>query len=963
MYRHFDVENGLPSSEVYQSFQDRNGYMWFATDLGLARFDGYTFETFDTHDGLADNVNFSFFEDAHHRIWLSGHSIGLSYISDSGIFHYAHNDVLRKEVAPKVIRNFEVDIHGNVRFTISGQGVLYTINTEGQIKKDVLPDKGFEGRFYGAQEIPLGQTLVNTCRLGPLEMDTANILLRRMLVDGRTRDHVLKLQKGTFEKSASLHSVNYIKTGPDAFVFLTNGIMMEVTAEGTELTWPMPFEITNSLNKDSEGNIWFGTFGSGLVKVSKDRTLPIEQYFKGKTVSHINQDREGGYWVCTLNDGVYYIPDWEIRSAVGRLQNNTWVRALLKKDSVMLAGQDDGVLYQWHISNMGFPIAEPYQTKLLKRTYSLKEFGQRLLSTSNNHMGVFPFKGFSIENFPGRTAIVASNGRVWIAGGSDVSAYENGKEVFSMVDSFGTELNGLALIEINQSIWVGHRVGLYEIKNGQLTDHSLLHPELGVRVNDIKAFRDGIVLATPNGVFYYANNKLELLAGTTEMQFSTCRTLEVESSSTIWVGTNRGLGKLNIPAPLSTSDITRSQLFYSDGLSSGNIYDIELTDKYVWTATTAGVDFLPKKYKPTPLPEIPIQITEVQVNGKPRAFPSGVELAPGNNDLLFTFKGLCLRCGGKVLYKYRLIGADSSWKETNSQLVQFANLAPGSYRFELMVASYSGTWNESRKIIEFYIKPRIWQIPWVQWVLVIGVIVLTAFLIRRRFQNVRKQNKFELEIDQLKFQALNAQMNPHFVFNAMNAIQQFVLRNDVRMSNKYLGKFARLTRLVLDNSREQLVDLQSDLDALRIYIELEALRFPKLFEWKVEVDQTLNPMAVKIPPLLLQPLVENSIKHGLVPKNGDGLLTISILLENNQLHCIVTDNGIGREASSLAKNKRLDHKPVGLGHTQKRIELLENMHGKKVHYEIMDLKSENGAPEGTRVSLRLPLLTSSYATS
>jgi len=937
--------------------------MWFVTDLGLARFDGYSFETFDTHDGLADNVNFSFFEDAQHRIWLSGHSIGLSYISDSGIYEYAYNDVLRKELTSKVIRTFNVDVHGNVRFTISGKEAVITIDSTGQVHKQFFADKGFKGRFFSAMEMPIGEPLISTNRFGPPEIDTTKILLRRTLTDGSVHDHALKLPKDAFERTAVLQSVNYLKTGPNAFVFLTNGLMTELTTEGTEHEWNMPFEITNSLNKDREGNIWFGTFGNGLVKVPSDRTLPVERYFKGKTVSHINEDREGGYWVCTLNDGVYYIPDWEIRSVVGRSETNTWIRALFQKDTLMLAAQDDGIIYQWNINTDGYPYEEPYQSKLFNRAYSLNGFGDRLLATSNTTINTHAFSGFTIENFPGRTAILSSNGWVWMAGGIDVSAYEDGREVFSIYDSFATELNGLTIAEVDGSIWVGHRLGLYEVRNSQLIDHSLLHPELGFRVNDIQPFRDGLALATANGVYYYAHNKVILLAGTAEMQFSTCRTLEVESPSILWVGTNQGLGKFKIPDPLEASDISRSQLFYSDGLSSGNIYDIELTDKYVWTATTAGIDFLPKEYEPIPLPEIPIQITEVQVNGKPRAFPSGIELAPGNNDLLFTFKGLCLRCGGKVLYKYRLIGADSSWKETGSQLVQFANLDPGLYRFELMVASYSGTWNKSRKVIEFYIKPRLWQIPWVQWVLIMAFVLLTTFLIRRRFQTVQKQNKFELQIDQLKFQALNAQMNPHFVFNAMNAIQQFVLRNDVRMSNKYLGKFARLTRLVLDNSREQLVDLQSDLDALRIYIELEALRFPKLFDWKIEVDQRLNPMAVKIPPLLLQPLVENSIKHGLVPKNGDGQLTISILLENKQLHCAVTDNGIGREASSLAKNKRLDHKPVGLGHTQKRIELLQNMHRKKVHYEIIDLKSKNGASEGTRVSLRLPLLTNSYATS
>lgn len=963
VFRHFGVENGLPSSEVYQSFQDQHGYMWFTTDLGLTRFDGYEFETFDIHSGLADNVNFIFFEDDKKRLWLSGYMHGLSCITDTGIVEYPYNHLVRQELANRVIRTFHVDEQNTLRVSAVGIGHILTIDSTGQVYREPLYDQPLNKRLYWVKEHSPYDALMGIYTTPKSAHPPHEIQFAIKGFDGSTQliDLTIASREGK-SLMGSLSSINFVRIDENEVALLTNGLLHIIKKGKKYLRREMPFSPTHSLTKDDEGNLWFGAYSQGLIIVPRDTSQEYRQYFKGTTVSHINKDREGGYWITTLNNGVYYIPDWKIKSAIPQLdaQHNVWIKALYSNKNAMFAGQDNGTLHQWELDAPGSPILKLENIQLGGRLLSISGRENQVFTTSNDSIRHYSSKEHIIENYIGRVTLPIDEKTFWVSGGARVYKYVNGEEVFNSVDDLGFTVNAVSLESFDSSLWIGHRNGLYELRDEKIINHSLLHQELNTRVNDIKVFREGMLMATLHGIFYYAHGKVTQLISRRNAAFNTCRTIEIENDTIVWVGTNTGLVQMHVPHPSNPSHVSHNQLFYRDGLSSGNIYDLELTPKYVWIGTTSGINFLPKNFSPTALPKIPIQITEVQVNGTPRKFTSGIELEPGNNDLLFTYKGLCLRCAGSVIYQYRLLNADTSWTETTSRTVQFANLPPGTYTFELRASSYSRNSQPSTKSIQFSIRPRIWEIPWVQWIAVLLAVGIVALLIRRRFVTIQKQNRFELEIDQLKFQALNAQMNPHFVFNAMNAIQQFVLKNDVLMSNKYLGKFARLTRLVLDNSREQLVDLQADLDALRLYIEIEALRFPGLFDWHIHLHPKMNPMSIKVPPLLLQPLVENSIKHGLVPKKGGGQLTISIDLDNDYLICTVEDNGIGREASSWAKNKRKDHKPVGLGNTKKRIELLESMHGKKVVYDITDLSNAQGEASGTRVNLKLPLLTSSF---
>ncbi|MEQ1625723.1 MAG: histidine kinase, partial [Sediminibacterium sp.] len=206
--------------------------------------------------------------------------------------------------------------------------------------------------------------------------------------------------------------------------------------------------------------------------------------------------------------------------------------------------------------------------------------------------------------------------------------------------------------------------------------------------------------------------------------------------------------------------------------------------------------------------------------------------------------------------------------------------------------------------------------------------------------------------------ALKAQMNPHFMFNALNSIQEIILMNNKREANMYLGKFADLMRITLDQSNKNAISLDDELKSLLLYLELEALRFETHFQYKIDVDDNVFAPDIQIPAMLIQPYVENAIKHGLLHKQGEKQLLIQFRLENEEtLLCMITDNGIGRKRSAEINQLRArKHTSFATGATLKRLELLNYGNEQRITVNFEDLKDERGQDSGTKVLLFIPIV-------
>ncbi|HMF73140.1 MAG TPA: histidine kinase, partial [Flavitalea sp.] len=210
----------------------------------------------------------------------------------------------------------------------------------------------------------------------------------------------------------------------------------------------------------------------------------------------------------------------------------------------------------------------------------------------------------------------------------------------------------------------------------------------------------------------------------------------------------------------------------------------------------------------------------------------------------------------------------------------------------------------------------------------------------------------------VEMQALRAQMNPHFIFNCLNSINRYIVKSDQATASLYLTRFAKLIRLILDNSNSKNVILSNELEALKLYIEMEALRFDKKFTYSIVIDEEVQADTIEVPPLIIQPYVENAIWHGLLHKETEGYLLIYISrLSENMIQCVIEDNGIGRDKAKELKSKSATtRKSLGMKLTESRLSLLNKYAELTASVDIIDLKTEGEAAEGTKVVLKIPML-------
>jgi LytS/YehU family sensor histidine kinase len=309
---------------------------------------------------------------------------------------------------------------------------------------------------------------------------------------------------------------------------------------------------------------------------------------------------------------------------------------------------------------------------------------------------------------------------------------------------------------------------------------------------------------------------------------------------------------------------------------------------------------------------------------------------------------------------YMLQNYDNAWRKAGEEkTAYYFNLPPGKYVFKVKAINAAGIATE--KNITVIIAPPWWQTWWAYSAYALcfaaSVVLLSKAQQRRLIKKERERNK----LLELEMQALRAQMNPHFIFNCLSSINSFILKNKTEEASKYLTKFSRLIRMVLNNSKEAFISLEDELETLRLYLDMEKLRFKNSFDYGFNFKNAVEVENILIPPLLLQPFAENAIWHGLMHlpdrqagKQETGFLNFDFSAEEKFLTCIITDNGVGREQAELLKSKSAEkQKSMGLKITTERLSLLNDSSNQQTFFTIEDLTDENENAIGTRVHLKI----------
>ncbi len=461
-----------------------------------------------------------------------------------------------------------------------------------------------------------------------------------------------------------------------------------------------------------------------------------------------------------------------------------------------------------------------------------------------------------------------------------------------------------------------------------------------------------------------------------------------DASNHLWLSSNRGLtrflpGQPTGSAPAPGAGKTMKNYNSNDGLQADEFNTNaagQHADGTLFFGGVKGITYfrpgqlMPNRYVP------PVRLTSIRVNDSLIApNQSEIRLTHNQNFIDFTFVAFNFSNTEKNTYRYRLDGINTDWVKAGTRNVApYTNLPAGAYVFRVRGSNDDGLENPQEASIRVIIAPVFYQTWWFRSLLgLLGAgLLLLAYRNYLSFQTVRaklekeeairQQKEAELKEASARFQqriaetemaALRAQMNPHFIFNCLNSIQYFTAQNEIEQASGYLSKFSRLIRLVLENSRSEKVTLANELETLRLFMDMETMRFGQKLHYAIDLADDIDAYGIQIPPLLLQPFVENAIWHGLMHKEEGGTVTVSVQQpQPDRLRIEVTDNGIGRTKAAEYKSKSATKsKSFGMKLTADRIELINQLYHTHTQVHINDLVDAAGQGIGTTVIIEIPV--------
>jgi len=374
------------------------------------------------------------------------------------------------------------------------------------------------------------------------------------------------------------------------------------------------------------------------------------------------------------------------------------------------------------------------------------------------------------------------------------------------------------------------------------------------------------------------------------------------------------------------------------------------TDFMVLTTDTSGYDTVP----PT------VFVSGLKIMDKDTTLLTHYDLAYDENFIKVYYVGFAYHNPEILQYRYKMEGIDRDWVYTNSTFAPYTTLPPGKYKFIVSAMNKHGFWSKSPASITFVIHPPFWITWWFITLLVVFALGIIGWVFYTRLRQIRKKehNKAAInkKIANVELQALRSQMNPHFIFNTMSSIQHYITNNDTEAALKYLSKFAKLMRSIMENSRRPVILVRDELAALELYLELETLRFKDKFDHAIEVDASIDVHNDEIPAMLIQPYVENAILHGIMHKETKGNLKITLKKQLDIITCVIEDDGIGRKKSieiNSADNQA--RKSLGMSITKERLEIINSLSNSKLGVNIIDLEDDEGAATGTKVEIFIPV--------
>ncbi|TND08790.1 MAG: putative signal transduction histidine kinase [Bacteroidetes bacterium] len=949
-FRSIGTDQGLPSSETYQLLQDKNGYIWIATDGGVSRYDGSSVTNFTTKEGLSENVILGLYEDRKGRIWFRALSGEISFFDGEKITGIAANPELRKIMNRCFITSFFLGEMDTLYCGTGGTNDVIKIPPAGNYKKII------HQKFSGAKVFILENKTRKRELLAGFTSDMNPRAVTVVSCEGKLVPIALRTIPAVFDNACRVMKDREGNTWTCNFKELA-----KISPEGKTTYYLFDHEILK-VYQDHDGDLWLGMKRGGVF-FYKDSKLDREplHFLREQSVADILHDREGSIWICTTDKGVF--------------------QSLSKNIFIVETGNEKVAEFFRTSGSLHIAIA-PRKELVVAATGSIsyKEKSMDALPASGELMhlcgtsggffyatnqGLFFFDGDgrAKEIMDGEKHI--SYVRSILPAGED-SVFLTGYGNYSFIVNQSLRLQKTTPFIINAAtrlrngkIIFGTRGqnGLFQLEGDSFRSFLPAFGELKTRVNCLAEDDQGNLWigTSEKGVFCYSGNKLYSFHEQAELPSNKINALDFDGQGHLWLATNKGLCKIEYPS--GPGKATVQAFGKNNGLPGTETEKLVYFNQRIWCATKEQLFYFdPVRLSKNPVAP-PVLIRSVSVNAKPVDAAEKKELQYDENNVSFVLNGMTFRRRNEKEYMYKLEGYDSDWQRSSTGNVQYTNLPPGTYSFISYALNDSGVKSAEPAKWNFSIRKPFWLTSWFITGMILLAIAAGYLMAMRWVARVRRREREKAKLSKMlsEFQltALRAQMNPHFIFNAISSIQHYILQNEVQQSYNYLAKFSKLIRNVLDHSKEEELLLGAEMETLQLYVELEQLRFNEPFAFRLELDPGIDPESMYIPTMLIQPFLENAIWHGLMPKQGGGTLVLIFRRQPSGMEIIIEDNGIGREAS--ARQKR-EHESRGMQIVGERIAVLNTKPGGGYMLHVTDLKNKAGEACGTRIALFIPAI-------
>ncbi len=928
-FRHITVDNGLPLQNVTKTFEDEIGFIWIESEEGLSRFDGVEFIHTDWTD-----IHQVYSLDSLETIFLArdnklyGSYSGKTYAFSTPFTLYRSKQIIKNKNGI-FIHHINAFLKEELIFFNQQTDLKYIINNNvlEKIGKHIISDFSSNSSPFSISPYSEEEILINILNSDILKI---NYFKNKLTLDTfstsnpsndlaifyntkiqelnyLSKDSIISLGKKriAFLKPIINNISSIIQTKNSFYISNKNKIikLKENEEENLNRILNIKFEI-NDLFLDSNENIWISTYNDGLFCIYNNSEGENNIGLLGNnTVHHLFKTSSLGLLAATDN-GLYIISSsWSKFPLKEGNQPKVFHIGENKKDKIIYISTNEGI---YNIINGEATICIPEEKNL--RSFLIDHSGN-LSFFRNKFLNTYSACQSKIISWPAPDSDVEfclfqdSDQKVWMGTEEGILIYQQGKFTPRKLN----KKNGLPHQKINdiiedtyKNIWIGTDGGISRISGDSFRIKNYTNIQ-SLKCRKLILNNDGkIWVSSPNGVFLFDPNQNEKQEAT-NLPYNQVNSMVINESHQLWLGTNKGLFLHN-----STSKNIENE-----------------PPKLIWR----NILLNDIKINPTDLPNIH-KGERVEIN----------------------FSALTFKDPFNVTYQYRL-NKTESWINTKNRNLSFSNLQSGKYNLQIRARKKNSDWSIPLEF-PFQSLPPWWKtLPFILSCL-IGCFLVISFVI----SNFRKREKNKIETNkrfaELELNALQAQMNPHFIFNTLNAIQHLILNEDTKKANESLNSFASLMRLFLEASKNKYTLLDDEIRMLHHYCDLTRLCYEEKFNFNIKIDPIIDLDDVEIPSMLIQPHVENAIRHGLLPKEKKGLLDIEFLLKEDKLICNIRDNGIGRIASNKIKSQsnRL-HQSRGMALTNERADILNQIYDTDIEIKINDLMNKNNEALGTDVMI------------